>query len=323
MSDLSVIRLEFRAGTAETHMRERVDSIVARLRAMAGSDNVAGLTRPMQVGVAQTLQVTPEYFRVLGIPATAGRTFAESDAAGDVMVVNAAFARRFWPDAAALGHVLDRGAAGVWDRRLFGRHVIGVVDDAQLASPAAYLPAEQKDLRILLARIPLERLAAEFRQPRASTESEMLAADVLSGGDWFAGISGPMLLGAYAATGFGAVALLLGAIGFFSLLEYGVRRRTREIGIRIALGARTRHIMQSLLEPASKATLRGLAFGIAGAMYVGVIMRRAEIPAGVHPFDVGSFASVTVVILAAGVAAAFRPMRRALRIEPSDALRAE
>jgi putative ABC transport system permease protein len=112
-------------------------------------------------------------------------------------------------------------------------------------------------------------------------------------------------------------------LGFFSVLEYAVRQRTREIGIRIALGARSRHVVQSLLAPASIAMSRGLAFGAAGAIYVGFAMRRAEIPSGVHPLDALTLAVVTVVLVAAAFVAAFRPARRAMRIEPSEALRVE
>jgi len=275
----------------------------------------------MQAGVSQTLRVTPGYFDLLRLPWGSGRTFATSDSVAGVMVVNDAFAERFWPDRTAVGQVLNRDAV-VWDKSLIGRQVIGVVRDGQQATPIAYLAAETKDATVLLVRADRHRLLREL-PPFAATLPGSVNVDIVSGSEWIAGIVGPSLLAAWVTMAFGAVALGLGTMGFFSLLDYTVQQRTREMGIRQALGAEPRHIVRALVEPAARPLFRGIVIGAVGTGLVGLAMRRVDLPAGVNPLDVGVYASVAAILIIAGFLASFGPARRVIRIEPSKALRVD
>jgi ABC-type antimicrobial peptide transport system permease subunit len=119
------------------------------------------------------------------------------------------------------------------------------------------------------------------------------------------------------------MALFLGMIGFFSLLQYAVQQRTREIGIRRALGAEPWHLVRSLVVPAARPLARGLVFGSAGAAVIGFYMRQVDMPSGVNPIDPLTYAAVAGVLAIAALAASYRPARYAIAIEPSQALRFE
>jgi ABC-type antimicrobial peptide transport system permease subunit len=146
---------------------------------------------------------------------------------------------------------------------------------------------------------------------------------VLAGDEWISPVLGPALFVAGITTAFGVLALLLGVVGFFSLLEYSVQQRTRELGIRRALGAGTREIVASVVVPAAQPLLRGLLFGgiIAGAL--AAFMRVAQLPAGIDPLDPVVYLSVAGLTAATAGLAALAPTRRALRIEPMRALRVD
>ena len=146
---------------------------------------------------------------------------------------------------------------------------------------------------------------------------------VLSGSAWIAQITGPTLLAVWITAAFGGVALVLGAIGIFSLLEYAVQQRTREIGIRRALGAEPGDIIRLIIAAPALPLVRGLLIGSVGAVVAGAFMRRADLPAGINPLDPLTYAVVAAVLIVAAVLAACGPTRRALRVEPSKALRFE
>jgi ABC-type antimicrobial peptide transport system permease subunit len=119
------------------------------------------------------------------------------------------------------------------------------------------------------------------------------------------------------------MALFLGTIGFFSLLQYAVQQRTREIGIRRALGAEPWHVVGSLVAPAVRPLTRGLLFGSAGAAAIGFYMRQVDMPSGVNPIDPLTYGAVAGVLTIAALAASYSPARHATAIEPSKALRFE
>jgi putative ABC transport system permease protein len=321
VADLTAVRLEAREVVDPRQREQLTIAIAERLGSIAGSGKIAGMAGEMQPGVSQTLRVTADYFALLRLPWAAGRTFAQSDSAAGVMVINEAFADRFWPDRTAVGQVLSHDAV-VWDKSLSGRQVIGIVRDGQQATPTAYVPAEPKDAAILLARADRHRLLREL-PPFVATLPGSVNVEIVSGSEWIAGIVGPSVLAAWVTMAFGAVALGLGSMGFFSLLDYAVQQRTREMGIRQALGAEPHHIVRCLVEPAARPLLRGIVIGAVGTGLVGFAMRRADLPAGVNPLDVGVYASVAAVLIIAGLLASLGPARRVIRIEPSKALRVD
>ncbi|HEX4346164.1 MAG TPA: FtsX-like permease family protein [Vicinamibacterales bacterium] len=131
----------------------------------------------------------------------------------------------------------------------------------------------------------------------------------------------PAAGGALIVASFGAVAALLGAIGYFSMLEYLVRTRTREIGIRRALGAGSMDVVKTVTVGAALPVARGFLIGSLGALVIGYVMKRGDLPAGVNPFDLMVYATAAMAIVLTTTVAAFWPTRRALSIEPQRALR--
>lgn len=322
VENVTVVRLVASRATDHGRRRELTAAIADRLASLSTAATVAGLTGQIQSGVKQTLHVTPNYFDLLRLPWIAGRTFANSDPEARVMVVNAAFAQHVWPDQMPLGQILSPGSAPLWDQDLLGRQVIGVVNDARLSTPTAYVAIDPKDVSLLLVRGDRSRVVGVLSPMQASLRG-LLNLEVLSGSDWITTMVGPSILAGWLSVAFGALALALGTVGFFSLLDYAVKQRTREIGIRRALGAEPRHIIRSLIEPTARPLLRGVLIGTVGAVLVGVAMRQADLPSGVNPLDWPVYAAVAAVLLVAGFLASFAPARRAIRIEPSRALRVE
>ena len=109
----------------------------------------------------------------------------------------------------------------------------------------------------------------------------------------------------------------------YCLLEYSIQQRTREIGIRRALGAEPWNIIRSMIAAPALPLVRGLLIGSVGTVVAGAFMRRADLPAGINPLDLPTYAVVAAILIVAAVLAAYGPARRALRIEPSNALRFE
>jgi putative ABC transport system permease protein len=264
--------------------------------------------------------VTSEYFDVMGVRLLAGRRFAAADAS-DVVIVNEAFAQKYWPGGNALGRIASR-SDGIQDRNVVGKQVIGLVGNGQVAGPTAYLPANTADVRVLLLEAPRDRVAREAIALRSQFPRDV-GVEVLSGRDWVSPAIGPALFSGWITTGFGVIALLLGVVGFFSLLEYSVQQRTREIGIRRALGAGTMEIARSVIGPPAMPLARGWVMGCIGAAMLAEFMRRAALPAGINPLDAVVYLTVAALLMVTAMLAAYAPTRRALTIEPVKALRVD
>jgi predicted permease len=321
LAPLSVVRLDLPGDLEPTARRSLVATISDGLHRVAQGGKVAGIVERQWVPkAAQSLHVTSEYFDVIGARLLAGRTFGTSDAA-DVVIVNEAFARRVWPDSLALGRIVSRSDR-IQDGRIAGKQVIGIVANGQLSAPTAYLPATPAEVQVLLVHAPRDRVAREAFALQ-SRFPWTVGVEVLSGRDWVSPVIGPALLSGWITTGFGLIALLLGVVGFFSLLEYSVQQRTREIGIRRALGAGTIEIARSIIVPSAQPLARGLAMGSIGAAVLAEFMRRAGLPAGINPLDLFAYGGVAALLIVTAALAAYAPTRRALTIEPMKALRVD
>jgi putative ABC transport system permease protein len=271
--------------------------------------------------------VSGGYFDALGMPRLSGRTFADGDTATapDVAIVNAVLARRIWPGEDAVGKRLRFDPDDEW------RTIVGVVGNARQLGlheemPAVlYIPYPQFPL-------PFTHLAVRSPAPESAVASLMRGAIAAADPSLPSGeirtlqgildrsVAEPRfrtwLLGAFALT-----ALVLAAVGVYGLISYSVAQRTREIGIRVALGARPRQVLAPVVREGLLLAGAGLAIGLAGALAAARVLARFLF--GVSATDPITFAAVSAVLLAVALLASYIPSRRALRVDPAIALRAE
>lgn len=268
--------------------------------------------------------IDEDYFETLGIELHRGRVFTRADRQGapPVAVVNDAFVRRYWPDGEALGRHIDFGRGPA--------EVVGVAADVKHRSisdgPIPYLYVSRRQagtasgmLQVLTEREPSTIFAA-LRS--AVTELDPTLPVTLETMNAHLGTAVlPQRLGATLVSAFAGIGILLAALGLYGVLSYLVARRTREIGVRMALGSDAATIVRMVLKRAAGLTLVGLAIGLIGAFAAGHLV--AGFLFGVGPRDPGTFAAVAVLVAGVAVVAALGPARRATRIEPTDALRCE
>lgn len=272
--------------------------------------------------------VEPGYFRTLRLPLVRGRDFAATDTAASqpVAIINEALARLCWRGQDAIGRQLE------W-RRTEGPlrvTVIGVTADAQLvslgtpAAPTIYVPFTQQfssRMRLVVhttgnrSAIPQVRALVREMNPNLPITEAMPLCEVTA-----AGLI-PQRIAAAVAGSLGTVALLLAAIGIFGVTSYAVTHRTREIGIRMALGADNNAVLGLMLRQGLTLAVIGVGVGLAtGAAATRVI---ESLLFGVSALDPATFAGASVLFLIVTLAASYVPARRATKVDPIAALRAE
>jgi putative ABC transport system permease protein len=278
--------------------------------------------------LAQRARVTPEYFHLLGLTLIRGRLFNQfdSDTAPQVAVVNEAFARTYWPNEDALGKRFKSMRPGSqWIT------VVGVIANARTESlaqgdaPQLYLNLYQtgaKHLAILLrGHLNTASIADEVRRQVQSLDSTLpvFGAQTLT-----ATVSASLSQRRFALeviASFALTALLLASIGVYGVISYLVTERTREIGIRLALGAQKRNILRVILQQGFQLAVAGAAIGMVSAVIVSHLM--ASLLYGVQPTDPLSFASVAALFIGVALLACYLPARHAMKIDPMVALRHE
>jgi predicted permease len=292
----------------------------------AGNQPAADGVRP----TAARYHVSPGYFEAMGIPAVAGRTFTDRDAADSplVVVVNRRLAERYWPDRRAIGRTLTLHRSNEPDQTA---EIIGVVADSkdfmmhEESRPQIFYSQLQRPFS---GRFLVVRGAAGATSPAASIRDHVRALDpALPLGDVrrlshvvFQSVM-PFVAVATILGGLGMTALLLVGIGLYGLTSFSMRQRTREIGLRMALGASGRQVVTLVLR-------QGLVL-VAAGLVVGVVLVSGPAVAAERLLGTGPLlvpwplVAAALVLAAAGMAAAWLPARRAARIEPAAALRDE
>jgi predicted permease len=272
--------------------------------------------------------ISPGYFRTLGIPIMLGRDFDDRDAASKagVMIVNETFARHYFGEENPVGRHIGL-APGVFDIE-----IVGVVKDGKYTGlrerpvRMMYVPqrervgASQTTVLVRTAGDPME-FAPALRQKAIDVDRRAIVHNIATAQDL---VDRSLLRERLVATIsglFGALALLLAAIGLYGVLSYGIARRTRELGIRIAIGAEGRSIRAMVLREAGWMLALGIAGGLAAAWGTGRIV--SNLLYGVQPSDLASTGIAVAVLVATGTVAAWIPARRASRIDPIQALRYE
>jgi putative ABC transport system permease protein len=273
---------------------------------------------------------TPDYFRVLGVPLVAGRAFDDRDAAAAprVCVVSSAFARRYFPGEDPLGRRLVFGF-----KEPVAREIVGVVGDVKRdglalpSQPEMYVPFVQDPWWAAYAIVRTagggdpERLASAMRADVKALDPTLPIESVAPMRQFVDdSVAQPRfrttLLGL-----FGAAALLLAVLGIYGVISYSVGRRTREVGIRLALGAAPADVRRMVLGEGLALVGVGLGLGLAGALLATRYL--SSLLFEVSRLDAGSWIAVAALLLLAGLAASWLPARRATRVDPVSALRAE
>lgn len=280
---------------------------------------------------------TPEYFRVMGIPMLSGRAFTDSDVAGaPVAVVTEETARRYWPGQSAVGKHIRLLDDKNW------RTIVGVIPDVraydlQRNAPewidgTAYVPydstATLEDRRIpmemtIAIRTALDdsQIATVLRNTVAGLNHEVPVSEVKT---MRAVVSEAVSTPASTTTlmvVFAALALVLGSIGIYGVVSFLVSNRTREIGIRMALGAQRGDVLWSVIAEGAKLSLAGISLGLAGA-FAAMRVLSGELY-GVSATDPLTFCGVAILVAAVALTACYVPARRAMRVDPIVALRYE
>lgn len=279
--------------------------------------------------IIENVAISPDYLATLGVPVIDGRGIDASDIAGspDVAVINDTMARKFWPNESPVGHTFQQ----VNPTRSRRFRIVGVTRDhkrhgvLEQPSPFVYYAAAQRpaqynfllartsgDAGALLAGMRRELLAMEpsLVFMISNTMEQNLGATLM-----------PARAGAILATAFGGLGTLLAAIGLYGVIAFSVARRTREIGVRMALGAHPGTVLSMIMRQGFSIVAIGMIAGgvLAGAAAVAL----RGLLYGITPFDPAAWGLALTAMLIAAALANFVPARRAMRIDPMAALRTE
>jgi putative ABC transport system permease protein len=274
--------------------------------------------------------VSPEYFHVLGMTLLRGRLFADQDLedSPSIAVINQAAARTYWPNQDPVGKrvgVRFRGAKPDWTT------IVGVIADARTESladagvPQVYFDIYQRPAKFLAfylrGQVDPAAIPAQVRTQIQAVDAELpvfraeTLDDVLSSSLSVRRFSMEMV------ALFAATALLLAALGIYGTVSYLVNEQSREIAIRLALGAQRRNILKMVLRQGLTLATAGAGVGLVGALIVSHLM--AGLLYGVSPDDLTTFAGVTIVLTSVALAASYIPALRAMRLDPITTLHSE
>ncbi|HET7459302.1 MAG TPA: ABC transporter permease [Gemmatimonadaceae bacterium] len=283
--------------------------------------------------VTQIRVVTPDWFRTMGIPLVRGRGITTADRAGapNVVVMNASAAKLVFGGGDPIGHTFVIGTTFGLGRGRAGGSVVGVVGDvrdaglAQPASPTIYLAYDQYPVGggsfvvqtsgAPTAITPIARDALAAIDPDVPLFEARTMDDVAT-----ASIARPRFLTTLLGI-FAAVAAALAAIGLYGVIAYAVGERTREIGIRVALGAARGDVLRLVLRGGLALAAAGIAIGLAGSVATSRLLR--GLLYGVGPLDAATFVLTAALVLGVATLATWLPARRAARLDPVEALRVE
>ncbi len=270
-------------------------------------------------------QVSPEYFRLLDLPLRAGHDF--STASGDnETLINESMARHFWPDRDAVGQRYRLSSRAPWQT------VIGVVGDVRIPGPASRFglqtyslmdPDAMPDNVIVVARIQGDMNATLRLMQRqlAGWGSQVRVTEVTTVASVIDGVIAGPRFSMTLFVAFAGLALVLATVGLYGVISYSVSQRTREIGVRIALGAGVPSVLRLVLGQALRVTLAGVAIGLLAATAGTRTMQSMLYE--VDPLDPLTFGLVAVLLIAVALLASYLPARRAAGVDPAVALRSE
>jgi predicted permease len=280
---------------------------------------------------ARDILINPDYFQVMQIPLVRGRYFSNGDEEGKqrVAIVDESTARRYWPDRDPLGRRIRVGQ-GAW------MIIVGIVKDVKqdgldvVGFPHLYVPMYQdydaspgyifRDVAIAMrTSLPVSALDPEIRRQVSSLDPNLPVYDVASMDELLDRSLSSRRLTAQMVGGFAVVALLLASIGIYGLLAFMVGQRSREIGVRVALGASRSDIVKLIVSRGMILSGIGVVAGVlissAAASMLGTMLY------GVRPYDLSVYLEVSSLLFFVAILASYLPARRATRVDPNTALR--
>ena len=333
---------------SDERSREFYDEAIARVMSIPGVESAALATRvPLQVNTnrweiwipdrhlpgehgdtIEATTVSTDYFKTMGVPIVEGRAFADADRPDTrrVAVVNETFVRRYWPRQSAIGKTFrTRGSDGP----LF--EIVGVSADhkvltlSERPTPFLHISRNQRpnSYTAIIARTrgDANGLLRDMRRELLALEPNLVFVENQTMEAEVDATLFPMRAGAWLVSGIGLMAMLLAAIGLYGVIAYSVSRRAREIGIRVALGARPGAVVGLVMRQGLLVALAGL---IAGCLLAAVGARAvAGALYGVSSADPVSWLAAATVLLVASVVANLVPAWRATHVDPCEALRTE
>jgi len=283
----------------------------------------AGRSDPL----ADFLFVNGGYFRTLGVPLIEGRTFTDSDSqnAPLVVIINQTLAKAFFPNEDPVGKLLRQNRGNPW------MQIVGVVGDVKYegldasAISTVYTPYTQHGwpgaYLAVRAKGNVAGLAAAIRDSVWSLDNQLPITDmVFAQQRMHAALAAPRFRAILLAA-FGVVALALSIVGIYGVISYSTAQRTREIGVRVALGAQPRNILLMVLGEGLALAFIGITSGIAGAFALTRFLRSLLFE--IEPTDPVTFAGIAILLTLVALAACYLPARRATKVDPMVALRHE
>ena len=287
--------------------------------ARAGGANALG-TESLQ---ADWRMVSPGYFSAMGIPLLRGRTFSPEDrrGGGGVMILSADMARRFWPNEDPIGRTILAGEP---------YRVVGVVGDVRNLNqaldprPTMYFSATQflwPTMTLVVRTAADVPVARQIRAVVSAADPQLAVFNVRTMETLLENNAAQPRVTAWLVGLFAALALLLAGIGVYGVLAYLVTQRTREIGVRLALGAKPASVLRLVVGHSFRLSAIGVAIGAAGALLLAPAIESQLY--GVRPRDATTLIAVSVLLLAVALLAGYIPARRATRVDPLVALRVD
>jgi putative ABC transport system permease protein len=269
--------------------------------------------------------ITADYFKTMRITIKQGRTFTQQEVeqGGNVLLVDEQLARRFWPRGDALGRHIKYDAHGP-------QEIIGIVGDVRnydseapgrikIYTPFGRMPLSHSALAVRSAGIDPLDLVAAIKHEVAAINPNVPASEIATLNDRLSHRVAPRRINTILVTAFGALALILAAVGIYGVMSHSVTARTHEFGIRMALGAQPRDVLKLAVKQGMTLALSGMAIGLTASFALTRLMK--SLLFGVGATDPLTFAAIVSLLTIVVFLACWIPARRATKVDPLAALR--
>jgi putative ABC transport system permease protein len=278
-----------------------------------------------QLPIAFPRIVDHGYLKTMRVPLRAGRDFTMHDRAESekVLIINEAMARKLWPGQDAVGQIALVGRSEC--------RVVGVVSNVrhssleESAGLEMYLPITQSDSGsvelVVRTKLPTEALAPNIRAALSQVDPKLPTSEFQTLVELVDQAASPKRLVTLLLGGFALLALILAALGIYGVISYAVTQRTHEMGIRLALGARSTDVLKLVIGQGMLPVVLGLSIGLSAAVALTRLM--ASLLFGISTTDPATFASIAFLLAAVALLACYIPARRASKVDPVIALRCE